>query len=62
MKYGIKMAFYLDQWLILTQKIIHFIERTARELFETLLDKCRNRAKFLFFALIEIKSHFLWGQ
>jgi hypothetical protein len=62
MKYGIKMAFYLDQGLILSQKIIYFIERTARELFETLLDKYRNRAKFLYFALIEIKSNFLWGQ
>jgi hypothetical protein len=39
MKYQIKMAFYLDKGLILSQKIIHFIERTARELFETLLDK-----------------------
>ena len=52
------MAFYLDQGLILSQKIIYFIERTARELFETLLDKYRNRTKFLYFALIEIKSHF----
>ena len=61
MKYQIKMAFYLDKGLILSQKIIHFIERTARELFETLLDKYRNRALFLYFALIEIKSHFFWG-
>ena len=62
MKYENKMAFYLDQGLILSQKIFHFIERTARELFETLLDKYRNRAKFLYFALIEIKSHFFWRQ
>ena len=62
MKYGIKMAFYLDQGLILSQKIIHFIERTARELFETLLDKYRNRAKFLYFDFIEIKLYLVCGQ
>ena len=60
MKYGNKMAFYLDQGLILSQKIIHFIERTARELLEILLDKYRNRAKFLYIPLIVIKLHFFW--